>query len=170
MLYSVWYRVYGIWVVVKIVVPDWVLSILRHLVLRGNKKETMVLTTTRIGTMTWIVSAGSCATRHGAEVTSVGGAAPSWRVTESWKQFSGYVYVSPKDRAEFALFGEGPYVSPTKKVAECRGIESQVHAYDNCWDSIPSCMCTWSPYTIGDESSIVCVHNATQMFRQLPNF
>ena len=36
------------WVVVNIVVPFWVCSIIRHLVFRGPKEGTMILTTTHI--------------------------------------------------------------------------------------------------------------------------
>ena len=36
------------WVVVKITVPFWVLNIIRHLVFRGPKKGTIILTTTQM--------------------------------------------------------------------------------------------------------------------------
>ena len=37
-----------IWVVVKIMVPFWVLSIIWHLIFRGPKKGTIILTTTHM--------------------------------------------------------------------------------------------------------------------------
>ena len=43
------------WVVVKTMVPFWVLSIIRHLIFRGPKKGTIFLTTSHIGSMSlWL--------------------------------------------------------------------------------------------------------------------
>ena len=39
----------SIWVVLKIMVPWWVRKIVRHLVFRGPKKKTIILTTTHMG-------------------------------------------------------------------------------------------------------------------------
>ena len=39
----------AIWVVVKIMVPFWIPIIIRHLIFRAPKKETIILTTTHIG-------------------------------------------------------------------------------------------------------------------------